>query len=119
MSAARVACGSQPNAAPRSGPRPEWPYYFLLLDPPPPLPAAAASAFFFSAASCFARMISAVDSLDLRVEFAAAPEFRLAARSRSRSRWLPRVIAQDSALSGLRPGPRGAGGRGERGTGSA
>jgi len=57
-------------------------------------PLAAASALRLSASSCFLRMISAVLSADLMVEFpvpgpAAA---LLAARSRSRSRWLPRVI---------------------------
>eukprot|EP00928_Gymnodinium_smaydae_P090723 TRINITY_DN74480_c0_g1_i1.p1 TRINITY_DN74480_c0_g1~~TRINITY_DN74480_c0_g1_i1.p1 ORF type:complete len:116 (+),score=24.50 TRINITY_DN74480_c0_g1_i1:180-527(+) len=57
-------------------------------------PLAAAAAFFASAASCFFRMISAVLSADLIVEFWVAPAFLLAARSRSRSRWLPRVMTK-------------------------
>mmetsp|Transcript_55532 Transcript_55532/g.107103 ORF Transcript_55532/g.107103 Transcript_55532/m.107103 type:complete len:209 (+) Transcript_55532:502-1128(+) len=48
--------------------------------------AAAAAAFFASAASCLARMMAAVSSLFLIVEFCLAPALRLAARSRSLSR---------------------------------
>lgn len=62
------------------------------LPPPPPEPAEAA--FFSSASRCFSRMIAAVSSLVLMVEFCFAPALRLAALSRSLSRWFPRVITK-------------------------
>eukprot|EP00413_Alexandrium_margalefii_P018466 CAMPEP_0204549496 /NCGR_PEP_ID=MMETSP0661-20131031/24390_1 /ASSEMBLY_ACC=CAM_ASM_000606 /TAXON_ID=109239 /ORGANISM="Alexandrium margalefi, Strain AMGDE01CS-322" /LENGTH=100 /DNA_ID=CAMNT_0051556441 /DNA_START=35 /DNA_END=334 /DNA_ORIENTATION=- len=84
----------------------------FLAAPPPPLPEApaAAAAFFASAASCLARMMAATSSLLLIVEFCFAPALRFAARSRSRSRWLPRVIGTDGR-GPVHGGTEGGGGR--------